>query len=262
MNVDMEMKVYNGSMKVEYIKHESTILQREMNLAVYGHAGLPVLAFPTQNSRCRNYEDFGMVRNLADFINDGRIQFFCIDSIDEESWSPSIAENSWRSARQEQFFSFTINELYPFILEKNGTGRLPLTFGCSMGANHALNTFLRQPRLFSGVIALSGVYDSHMFFSNNWCDRNLYDNSPEIYLRNMDMNHPYIDIYNRKKMILCVGQGAFENDGVRTLRDLEDIFRLKGIHAWCDFWGFDVNHDWPWWFRQARYFFPCVLDAR
>ena len=49
---------------------------------------------------------------------------------------------------------------------------------------------------------------------------------------------------------------------MRTLRHLERVFREKGIHAWCDFWGYDVNHDWPWWYRQMRYFIPYVLDEK
>jgi hypothetical protein len=32
------------------------------------------------------------------------------------------------------------------------------------------------------------------------------------------------------------------------------------VGAWCDFWGFDVSHDWPWWKRQIAYFLPIVLD--
>ena len=33
----------------------------------------------------------------------------------------------------------------------------------------------------------------------------------------------------------------------------------KGIGAWCDFWGYDVEHDWPWWKKQIRYFLPYLL---
>ena len=62
-------------------------------------------------------------------------------------------------------------------------------------------------------------------------------------------------------VILCVGQGAWEEDGVRSLKYLESVFREKGIHAWCDFWGYDVNHDWPWWFRQMRYFLPKMIEG-
>ena len=27
----------------------------------------------------------------------------------------------------------------------------------------------------------------------------------------------------------------------------------------ADFWGYDVEHDWPWWKKQIRYFLPYLL---
>ena len=50
----------------EAITHYSQSLGREMHLMIYGQGGVPFLAFPTQNSMCRNYEDFGMTDQLAD----------------------------------------------------------------------------------------------------------------------------------------------------------------------------------------------------
>ncbi len=138
--------------------------------------------------------------------------------------------------------------------------RTPAVTGFSMGANHAVITFLRRPDLFRGVVALSGVYDSDYFF-DGWMNPVLYESSPERFLPGMRPDHPYIALYNERKMILCVGQGAWEGDGVRSLKYLESVFREKGIHAWCDFWGYDVNHDWPWWFRQMRYFLPKMIEG-
>lgn len=242
----------------EEITHYSDCLGRDMHMMIYGHDGLPFLAFPTQNSLCWNYEDFGMINQLQDFIDGGRIRIFVVDTIDYESWSPKDWDKGFRAMRQEQYFHFIVDEAVPFILEKTG-GRLPMTTGLSMGANHALNMFLRRPDLFFGVLALSGVYDSDYFF-DGWMDETLYMNSPERYLPNMPKDHPYIDIYNQKKIIICVGQGAWEDEGVRTLRHLQGVFADKGINAWCDFWGYDVNHDWPWWFKQMRYFIPILLE--
>jgi esterase/lipase superfamily enzyme len=75
----------------------------------------------------------------------------------------------------------------------------------------------------------------------------------------MSPDHPYIQMYNQKDIILCVGQGAWENEGIRSTGSMQNIFREKGIHAWVDFWGYDVNHDWPWWKVQTRYFLPYLL---
>ena len=226
-----------------------------MHMMIYGYGGIPFLCFPTQDSLCHNYEDFGMTDQLADFIDGGRIQLFVVDTVDRESWSPKDGNPEWRAARQEQYYHYIVDEAVPLISCRNP--ETPAVTGLSLGANHAVITFLRRPELFRGVIALSGVYDTDYFF-DGWMNPTLYDNAPDRFLPNMPKDHPYIRLYNERKMILCVGQGAWEWDGVRSLKYLESVFRDKGIHAWCDFWGYDVAHDWPWWFKQMRYFLPFM----
>ena len=234
-------------------------LGKEMHIIVYGQEGLPILVFPTQNSMCRNFEDFGMIDQIADYIEDGRVQLFTVDSVDAESWSPKDRDPAVRAARQEQYYRYIMQEVIPFLRSRND--RAPAAIGCSMGANHSLISFLRRPDLFSGVLALSGVYDTDYFF-DGFMNPTLYESSPERFLPGMPADHPYISLYNERKMILCCGQGAWEEDSVRTLRFLDQVFHEKGIHAWCDFWGYDVNHDWPWWFKQIRYFLPYLLGEQ
>ena len=244
-------------MNREEITHYSQSLGRDMHIMVYGQGGIPFLSFPTQDSECHNYEDFGMIHHLADFIEANRIQLFVVDTVDRESWSAKGWDNGFRAGRQEQYFHYCVDEALPLIRSRNP--QTPAVTGFSMGADHAVITFFRRPDLFRGVIALSGVYDADYFF-DGWMNPTLYDNSPERFLVNMPVDHPWIRMYNEKKIILCCGQGSWEEDGVRTLRNLEQIFRWKGINAWCDFWGNDVNHDWPWWFKQMRYFLPFLIN--
>ena len=49
----------------------------------------------------------------------------------------------------------------------------------------------------------------------------------------------------------------------KTEKDLiqnwADILYEKNIHAWIDFWGYDVNHDWPWWEVMLKYFLPKMI---
>ena len=242
----------------EEITHYSECLSREMHIMVYGHGGIPFLAFPTQDSLCHNYEDFGMIGELSGYLEEGKIRYFVVDTIDKESWSEGDPDLGRRAWKQELYFRYIVDEVMPIILERTG-GKLPMTTGCSLGANHAVLTLLRRPDLFSGCVALSGLYDSKYFF-NGWMNETLYENSPECFLPNMPADHPYINEYNQKQIIICVGQGAWEEDGIRSLRYLESVFREKGINAWCDFWGYDVNHDWPWWFKQMHYFLPFVFE--
>ena len=92
-------------------------------------------------------------------------------------------------------------------------------------------------------------------------DKTLYDNAPLAYLRGMPENHPYVKLYRKSQIVVCVGQGAWEDEGIRTTRELETQLGRLGVPAWIDYWGPDVNHDWPWWKKQIVYFLPFLLEA-
>ena len=57
-----------------------------MELLIFGHAGARTLVFPTSQGRFYEWEDRGMVAALADHLENGWVQLFCLDSIDGESW--------------------------------------------------------------------------------------------------------------------------------------------------------------------------------
>ena len=95
----------------------SNRLNRDMHILVYGDGGYPLLVFQTQNSKCGNYEDFGMIDTLADYIDGGRIQVFCVDSVDEDSWSNESGDKAWRAWYQESYYHYIIEEV-PSFTEK------------------------------------------------------------------------------------------------------------------------------------------------
>ena len=55
------------------------------------------------------------------------------------------------------------------------------------------------------------------------------------------------------------GQGAWEDEMRVDLQKLHEAFEGKGIPHWADYWGYDVNHDWPWWKKQLPYFMSNIL---
>ena len=85
-------------------------------------------------------------------------------------------------------------------------------------------------------------------------------NSPQQFVAGMPSDHPYIRKYNEGRIVLCVGNGAWETDTLDSTSRFAAILRQKGINAWVDFWGKDSRHDWDWWFVQAAYFLPRLLD--
>ena len=246
-------------MKNEYISFLSKNLNRDMSIRIYGNGGTPILVFPTQDAMSDNFENFGMIETLKNFIDDEKIQLFCVDTVDVETWSNVWGDKVWRANRQESYYKYIIEEVLPLIREKNSN--LPIVTGCSLGGFHSAILFFRQPELFSGILSLSGVYDAKFFF-DGWLNSTLYDNSPIDFLTNMPKNHKYIEIYNQKKIILCIGQGQWEDEGRRTTAIMREIFNQKNINALVDFWGFDVDHDWIWWKKQILYFLPKFLEEK
>ncbi len=245
-------------MKREYYNQHSDVLNEDMSMIVYGEGGYPVIAFQAQDAKSNNFEDFGMIDVLAPFIEEGRIQVFSVDNLDEQSWSDEGGDKGARAWRQEQYFKFVTDELIPRVHAWNNSDLRPIAVGCSMGATHAAIAAFRRPDLFQGCIALSGVYRTSFFFGD-WMDENLYNNDIPAFLTNMPTDHPYVNLYNQRQLVMCVGQGAWE-EGVDDLHYIDDQLNRLGVSHWCDFWGTDVNHDWPWWRKQMPYFMAEVLS--
>src|SRR3954452_1439701 len=125
-------------MQREYHKWYSPSLGRDMEKLVFGHAGAPVLLFPTSQGHFYENEDMGMINALADKIDAGFIQVYCVDSIDSDSWYNWHASLEWRMGQALGYDSYLNNELLPFIAGRNSNGYLILS-GCSFGAYHAVN---------------------------------------------------------------------------------------------------------------------------
>ena len=250
-------------MKIEYFKEYSYCLNRDMEFKVYGHGGKPILVFPAQNGRFYDFENFNMVYSIEHLINSGKVQLFCCDSIDKESWSDIFGDKRHRIYMHEQWYYYIVDELVPRIFEinKNSNGYYAngiLTTGCSMGATHAVNFMFRRPDIFDGCIGLSGYYDSDFVFYD-YCDDLVYKNAPIKYIEGMPYDHEFVDKYRKNKIVICCGQGAWEDEMIYSTNKLKKILEHKNIGAWVDFWGTDVNHDWDWWRVQLPYFLEKIL---
>lgn len=245
-------------MEVRYEKKYSKELGRDMEYKVYGDHGRPVLAFASQDGRFYDYENFDMVLAISKFIDDGQIRLVCADSIDKETWSDTNGDPRHRIELQEKWFHYIVDELIPS--ERKYNDEKFIVTGCSMGGFHAANTFFRRPDLFDTLISLSGIYYAAYFFGS-YRDDLTYANSPQDYLWNMPDDHPYWQMYRERTIILCVGQGAWEDDLLASTREMDRLLHAKHVPAWIDYWGHDVSHDWCWWRKQIVYFLDKVLNG-
>jgi esterase/lipase superfamily enzyme len=238
-------------MNIEYHKWWSNHLYQDMEIKVYGHAGKPVLVFPTQSGRFYEYEDFGMVEVCRVFIDEGKIRLFTVDSIDNQSWANWTLHPADRARRHEDYDRYITKEVVPFVQQHTAWKGKYLTTGCSMGAYHAPNFFFRHPDVFDAVIALSGILRLNLFIGD-YMDETVYYNTPLVYLRNLT-DETYLSQYRQSAIIVCSGQGAWEGPMLADARELKAILDAKQVPCCVDIWGYDVNHDWPWWRRMMPY---------
>lgn len=240
-------------MNIEYHKWYSPNLNQDMELKVYGEAGKPVLVFPAQGGRFYDYENFGMIGAISGSIVMGNIQVFTVDSIDNQSWSNWNVHPADRARRHEDYDRYIIQEVVTFIREQTtNSDQKILTTGCSMGAYHSANFFFRHPDIFDAVISLSGLFQLKMFVGD-YVDDNIYYNTPLYYLPNLT-DPWYLKRYLQSQIIICAGQGAWEDAMVADAHAIKKILEAKDIPHWVDFWGYDVNHDWPWWQKMMPYY--------
>jgi esterase/lipase superfamily enzyme len=240
-------------MQIEYHKWFSPNLGHDMELNVYGYYGKPVLVFPAQAGRFFDFENFGMVSAIAPFVESGQIKLFTVDSVDGESWANGSAHPADRARRHQDYDRYIVEEVAPFIRKHCGDATAKfMTTGVSMGAYHAANFFFRHPDVFDAVIAISGLFRLNHFIGD-YMDENVYFNTPLAYLPDLT-DHWYLDQYRQSRIIVCTGQGAWEDEMLADTYALKGILEQKEIPNWIDIWGGDVNHDWPWWHKMLPYF--------
>jgi len=243
-------------MNINYIKHYSQSLGRDMEYKTYGDTGHVVLVFPSQDGRFFDYENMGMVDAAAPFIEAGKVRLICVDGIDGETWSKLDGDPRARIEQHERWYNYIIEEVIPQVRRSDETF---MVTGCSMGGFHAGNFFFRRPDLFDTLIALSGLYHASYFFGD-YSDELVYSNSPIDYLTWMPSDHYYWDLYRTRRIICCVGQGNWEDDLLDSTRRLDTVLAEKNIPHWFDYWGHDSDHDWPWWRKQIAYFLDKVVN--
>jgi esterase/lipase superfamily enzyme len=230
----------------EYHKGYSARLGREMEVLIFGDAGVPVLVFPTSGGRFFEFEDRGMIAALSDKIDAGQLQIFCVDSVDLESWYDRSAPPRARIERHMQYEEYILDEVLPLIGERNGDSRL-IALGCSFGGYHAVNIALRHPDVFTGFVALSGTFDLTNFLGGYY-DQDCYYHLPTHYLPNLT-NSVLLDRMRRNSYLMATGS---DDHCLAQNRQFDWIMGEKGIPHHFHVWNALNSHDWPTWQRMVR----------
>jgi esterase/lipase superfamily enzyme len=227
-------------MEREYHKWFSAALNRDMELLMFGHAGTPVLFFPTRSARFYDYENWNIVEALRDKIDGGLLQLFCVDSIDIESFYAQVHPAD-KIKRHLDYEDYILSEVIPFIRSKNTN---PLTAaGCSLGGYHAVNIAFRHPCYFNKVVGMSARYNltvSNPAFPDlmdGYFDEDIYFNMPSMFIPNLD-NETILNQIRKLKIILVIGE--------------LDPFFENNVHLSSALKSKDIKHDFFIWQEEAH----------
>jgi esterase/lipase superfamily enzyme len=226
-----------------------------MELLIFGHGGERVIVFPTREGRFYDYENFGLVAALTHQIESGRIQLFCVDSVDSESvyaWGKSPKD---RIARHTQYEQYILNEVIPLTAIVNSNPTLA-AHGCSIGAWHAVNIAFRNPWQFQRVVALSGRYDLTQSVGNfpdlfgGHYDTDIYFHTPNHFIPNV--SDPNL-IEKLRSLRISLAVGEHDPFGGSNRRLSESLWE-KGVGHSLDIWNGEAHRA-----RYWRQMAPCYF---
>jgi len=216
-----------------------------MELLIFGHAGARVLVFPTSMGRFYEWEDRGMMGVVQDDLEHGRLQIYCVDSVDAESWYARWKHPGARVWRHIQYEQYLLREVLPMSQQKNHNPFL-ITVGASFGAYHAVNFALRYPHLVGRTIGMSGIYDISRWV-NGYHDDNVYFQNPVEYIGN-ENDSGRLEALRNVDIILAVGNGD-SLYGNNTY--FSGLLWRQGIGNALRVWD-GWSHDWPYWMQMLR----------
>ena len=232
-------------MKEDYIRWYSHSLGMDVEMLVYGHAGYPVIIFPTTMGRYYESKDFQLIESARWFVEQGLIQLYCPDSIDRYSWYNKSIHPADRVKNHDLYDRFIHDELVHNIRVQKSLPKVAVA-GASFGGYHAANFAFRHPESVSHMFSMSGAFDIKSFVDGHY-DNNVYFHNPVDYLPGS--SHP--ELWNMN-IVLGVGEWDICLDANQRL---SQILASKGINHWYDLrrW---AKHDWPIW----RDMFPHYLS--
>jgi esterase/lipase superfamily enzyme len=223
-------------------------------LIAYGHWGRPLLVFPSELGKRRDWEDSGMIDALSQLIDGGRVKVYSVDGADEWSWRADDVPLEERARRHADYERWITEHVVPFV--RGDSGSEIIVAGASFGAYHAANFALKRADLFPLAICMSGVYDVSVL---GWGERGdaVYFNNPMDYVQHLQGDH--LDWLRAQLSVLLVcGQGQWEDTtgALDSTKRFASLLGEKSIRHELDLWGHDVPHDWPSWRAQIAHHLP------
>lgn len=224
-------------MKREYFRWHSHTLDRDMELLVFGHAGAKVLMFPTRDGRFWEYENLGIVNSLADKLEAGQLQLFCVDGVAGETLYGNGIRPQDRARRFTAFEDYILDEVLP-LMDRLNPHECVIAQGCSLGAFQAANLVFRHPHRFRKLVAFSGRYDLTLkveafgdLFDGHY-DDDVYFHTPSHFLPGL-MCEWRLEHLRRIDMVFTIGdEDPFLDNNFHLSQTLHGKGVAHRLHIW------------------------------
>jgi esterase/lipase superfamily enzyme len=208
-----------------------------MELLIFGHAGAKVLMFPTREGRFWEYETLGVVASLADKVDAGRLQLYCVEGLARETFYDARLHPADRIRRHAAFEDYILHEVLPLMAWTN-PHECTMAMGCSLGAFQAASLVFRHPHLFRKLVALSGRYDLTMnvegfddlfagYYSND-----IYFHTPLHFLPGLTCERR-LESLRQIDVVLAVGK---DDPFLENNRYLSRVLAAKSVHHQLHCW--------------------------
>lgn len=227
-------------------------LERDVEIARWGHVGTPVLVFPTAGGDSQEIERFHVIDACSDLITDGRIKIYSCDSVNGRAMLTAEGDSYHLSWMLKQFVEFIRYELVPAIRADCQSDDIEVvTAGSSIGAYNALAALCRYPDVFSAAVCMSGTYDLARFLNGPAGD-DYYWASPLHGLDSLPDDH--LAKLRERQVVLACGGGA--NEDIGESWHAAHVLGLAGVPNRVVEWGPEWPHDWHTW----RAMLPLYLN--
>jgi esterase/lipase superfamily enzyme len=137
-------------MRRDIISWYSHNLNMEMPLVAYGHAGYPLLMFPTAAADYLEYERFYLIDAMKDLIEAGKIRAYSINSVNRYSLLNTESHPGWKVEMLTRFDRYVTDEVLPLIRNECGPARDAAHHGCeprrTSGREYLFQAFRYVPR--------------------------------------------------------------------------------------------------------------------
>lgn len=214
-------------------------------MLVFGDNGYPVVLFPTTLGSYYECKDRGLVESARWFVEQGKIQIYCVDAINNHSWYNKNVHPSVRIKNHVLYDKMIVEEVIDKIRHNSPINKVCLA-GPSFGGYMAANFAFKYPDRVSHLFSMSGSFNIKSFM-DGYYDDNVYFNNPVDFVPGLNNSHLW-----QMKIVL----GTSEWDICKQFNvDMSNLLNSKQVGHWLDMRGW-IEHDWPLW----REMFPHYLS--